>query len=45
MKIKKQIPFGFVLGELARRTLTVKPMFGAYGVYFENKILFILRDR
>lgn len=42
---KRAIPFDFVLDELDSRLPYTKPMFGAYGVYVENKIIFILRDR
>lgn len=45
IKPKKSIPFEFVLEELAKISPTTKPMFGAYGVYVESKIVFILRDR
>ncbi len=44
-QIKKSIPFEFVLEELDHRLPYTKPMFGAYGVYIENKIIFILRNR
>ncbi len=43
--LKKTIPFDFVLEELQRTSPYVKPMFGAYGVYVENKIVLILRNR
>lgn len=43
--IKKSIPFEFILEELDRLSPHTKPMFGSYGVYVENKIIFILRDR
>lgn len=42
---KKPIPFLFVLEELEAISPTTKPMFGAVGVYIENKIVFILRDK
>ena len=44
-KNKKTIPFDFVLDELESVGPHTKPMFGAVGVYVENKIVFILRDR
>src|SRR4051794_5432514 len=44
-KIKKSIPFEFVLEELGRVAPYTKPMFGAVGVYVGDKIVFILRDR
>ena len=43
--VKKIIPFEFILDELAELNLHTKPMFGAYGVYVENKIILILRDK
>lgn len=48
MKKKKSLPFEFVLEELAaypKLRITVKPMFGLYGVYSGEKIVFILRDK
>src|SRR6266404_6833045 len=44
-KIKKSIPFEFVLEELERVSPYTKPMFGALGVYVGDKIVFILRNR
>ncbi len=44
-KSKKIIPFDFVLEELASLEPYTKPMFGAYAVYVDQKIIFILRDR
>lgn len=44
-KSKKIIPFDFVLEELASLDPYTKPMFGAYAVYVDQKIIFILRDR
>ena len=41
----KAIPFEFILEALERLDLNIKPMFGAYGVYLEGKILFILRKK
>ena len=41
----KSMPFDFVLEELCEASPYVKPMFGAYGVYIDDRILFILRDR
>lgn len=43
--VRKEIPFEWVLAELDRVSPTTKPMFGAYGVYVEDKIVFILRDK
>ncbi len=44
-KIKKAIPFEFVIENLFPANPAVKPMFGAYAVYIENKIVLILRDK
>ena len=45
IKNKKVIPFDFVIENLFAANPTVKPMFGAYAVYIENKIVLILRDK
>jgi hypothetical protein len=45
MLVKKTIPFDFVVDELASLSPYVKPMFGAYAIYIENKIVLILRDK
>jgi hypothetical protein len=45
LKKKKAIPFEFVIENLFSANPMVKPMFGAYGVYIENKIVLILRDK
>lgn len=42
---KKKLPFAFVLDELERLSPTVKPMFGAHGVYVGPKIVFILYEK
>ena len=42
---KKAIPFNFVIENLFAANPIVKPMFGAYAVYVENKIVLILRDK
>jgi hypothetical protein len=44
-KVKKSIPFDFVLENLHSADPIVKPMFGAHGVYVGNKIVLILRDK
>ncbi|MGZ3696438.1 MAG: hypothetical protein ACXVBL_19320 [Bdellovibrionota bacterium] len=44
-KPKKEIPFAFVLEELAPLMPYTKPMFGCTAVYSGEKILFILRKR
>lgn len=41
----KPIPFPFVLDELAGQVIDTKPMFGAFAVYVDGKIVFILRER
>jgi hypothetical protein len=41
----RNIPFEFVLEEIASLEPHVKPMFGAWGVYVGNKIVFILREK
>lgn len=41
----KQIPFDFVLDYLHSKVPEVKPMFGCYAVYINEKIIFILRNR
>lgn len=47
MIIKKlqKIPFDFVIEQLYSRHPRVKPMFGAHGVYVDNKIVCILRKK
>ncbi len=42
---KKFVPFDFVLEELRDLNPTIKPMFGAFGLYVESKIVFILREK
>lgn len=42
---RKKVPFEFVLDEFSGMDLRVKPMFGAYGVYIGNKIIFVLRKK
>lgn len=44
-KIKNSMPFDFVLEELSQLKPHTKPMFGAYGIYIGNKIVFILRQK
>jgi len=41
----KKPPFEFVLEALEPFELKIKPMFGAYGVYHDSKILMILRKK
>jgi hypothetical protein len=45
MKIKKPIPFPFVLDELDGLTIATKAMFGCTAIYVEEKIVLILRDK
>jgi hypothetical protein len=42
---KKNIPFDFVLDYLTPLDVTVKPMFGFWAIYLNQKIVFILRQR
>jgi hypothetical protein len=42
---KKATPFPFVLEALAEAAPYTKPMFGALGVYVDEKIVFILREK
>ena len=44
-KIKKTIPFSFVIDNLFAAEPIVKSMFGAYAIYVGNKIVLILRDK
>lgn len=37
--------FDFIFEELSDLSIESKPMFGARGVYYDGKIVFILRDR
>lgn len=47
MKLKesKKIPFEFIIEELYSIEPKVKPFFGAYGIYKNETILFILRKK
>lgn len=45
MKAPQKIAFDFVIEQLYSRHPQVKPMFGAHGVYIDNKIICILRKR
>jgi len=42
---KKIIPFEFVLEELFEVSPRIKPMFGAFAIYVNEKIVFILREK
>ena len=44
-KRRKPPPFEFVLDALAPRAPLTRPMFGCLGVYVEDKIVLVLRDR
>lgn len=44
-KRRKAPPFEFVLDALARLSPISRPMFGCLGVYIEDKIVLVLRDR
>ena len=44
-KIKKIPPYDFILEELGRIVTSIKPMFGAYGIYRDEQILMILRKK
>lgn len=43
--LKKKPPYPFVLEELADLEVYTKPMFGCTGIYLDDKIVLILRDR
>jgi hypothetical protein len=45
VKTKKQPPYPFILEELGDIVTSVKPMFGAYGIYRDIQILMILRKK
>ena len=44
-ELMKKIPFDFCLELLSKKAPLTKPMFGAYGVYVDSKIVLILRER
>ena len=44
-KMKKKIPFDFVLDELAALQPRVRAMFGCYAIYIGEKIVLLLRNR
>ena len=41
----QSLPFDFLLEEIDALNPLVKPMFGAYAVYVNDQIVFILRDK
>jgi hypothetical protein len=43
--VKKRPPYDFILEELGDFVTDIKPMFGAFGIYHQNKILMILRKK
>jgi hypothetical protein len=45
MRQNPKIPFEFILDYLNPRKVRIKPMFGCFAVYVNNKIVFILRER
>ena len=45
MKKPRTIPFNFVLDELDSVSPIVKPMFGCYALYRQDKMLLILRNK
>ena len=42
---KYNIPFDFILDYLYPKEIIIKPMFGCFGLYMNNKIYFFLRKR
>ena len=44
-KVKKKLPYSFVLEELATLDITSKPMFGFVYVYLGEKLILLLRER
>jgi len=43
--IKKNIPFDFIFDYLMSLDIQVKPMFGMWALYLDDKIMLILRQR
>jgi len=41
----RNIPFDFVLERLNNLEIVIKPMFGCHALYFQNKIILILRKK
>jgi len=39
------IPFDFIIDSLNPKEVTIKPMFGCFGLYINNRICFFLRSR
>ena len=44
-KLKKLPPYDFILEELGNHVTSIKPMFGAFGIYRDEQILMILRKK
>jgi hypothetical protein len=44
-KLKRKLPYAFVLEELAHLQPNTRPMFGCTAIYLGDKIVFILRER
>ena len=45
MNQKHKIPYVFILDYLHPKEVKIKPMFGCFGLYVDDKIIFFLRDR
>jgi hypothetical protein len=45
LKLKKAVPFEFVLEALATAHPTTRPMFGCTSIYLDEKIVLILREK
>ena len=45
VKTKKLPPYDFILEELGDLVTSIKPMFGAFGLYRDHQILMILRKK
>lgn len=45
MKQKIIIPYEFILDCLHPKEVKIKPMFGCFGLYIDDKVIFLLRDR
>lgn len=45
MKVTQKIAYDFVVEALYSRQPRIKPMFGAHGLYIDNKIICILRNK
>lgn len=45
MDTNPKIPFEFILDYLSLKRVRIKPMFGCFAIYANNKIVFLLRRR